>query len=256
MKSITQISGFSIDRFLQVSRRFLLINRKKWAIGFAGAIGLLFVVWFAMNTLGQHNVNSALFTLSLGLGLFQLGGYVITGNILNELNRTGSASQLFTLPASTFEKLFSAWFVTYLCYSFFGILILYLFYLLLGVGNTVFFDIRPDYTLNIFEAEIADHLRTYTVYHSIFLLGAAYFRKYNFLKTALSIILFFAGLAIIFILLFYVFGGEFWNSILYAETILGIRVESAWMLKVVGSVAVTALFLVFAYLRLKNRQVA
>jgi len=256
MKAITQTSGFSIDRFLQVSRRFLFINQKKWAIGFAGAIGLLFVIWFAMNTIGQHNVNSALFTLSFGLGLFQLGGYVITGNIFNELNRSGSASQLFTLPASTFEKLFSAWFITYLCYSFFGILILYLFYLLLGVGNTVFFEIQPDYTQTFFGTGIADHLRTYTIYHSIFLLGAAYFRKYNFLKTAFSIILFFASFGIIFMMLFFVLGDEFLSPILYAETIFGIRFESVWILKVIGSIAVTILFLFFSYLRLKNRQVA
>lgn len=254
MKSITQTSGFSIDRFLQVSRRFLLINQKKWAIGFAGAIGLLFVVWFAMNTLGQHNVNSALFTLSLGLGLFQLGGYVITGNIFNELNRTGSASQLFTLPASTFEKLFSAWFITYLCYSFFGILILYLFYLLLGVGNTVFFEIQSDYTQTFFGTGIADHLRTYTIYHSIFLLGAAYFRKYNFLKTAFSILFFFivVGVLPILFLITIGFSPEFTPETLQ----LDLLAENFYWVRYAIGFFFTILFLVFAYLRLKNRQVA
>lgn len=253
MKTITQTPGFSFDRFLQVCKRFITINQRTWAIGFAGALGLIIAVWLMYNFVGERDILMYGTISSLLQLLYLLGGLIITSSIFNELHNTGSASQLFTLPASTFEKLSAAWFLSYLCYTVIAIILIVLIHAILGFTTDI-----PQHAvhLSIIDMDLFSQVLSYTTYHSIFLLGAVYFHKNNFVKTALSIILFFLSLGIIFIILFFISGAESFSGQISAETIFGLSAGAAWIFRVIISIAITALFLFFSYIRLKNRQVA
>ncbi|MEX0662862.1 MAG: hypothetical protein WEA58_15085 [Balneolaceae bacterium] len=250
MKTITQTSEFSFDRFLQVCKRFMAINQRTWAIGFAGALGLILAVWLMYDFVGERDILMYSTISSLLQLLYLLGGLILTSSIFNELHNTGSASQLFTLPASTFEKLSAAWFLSYVCYTFIAVILIVLLYTILGFTTDI-----PESVVNstITDMDLISQIFSYTTYHSIFFLGAVYFRKNNFMKTALSIILFFLSLVL---LQFLLLATGFGSSILYSETILGFSFESATIFRIVISIAITVLFLFFSYIRLKNRQVA
>lgn len=252
MKTITQTSGFSSDRFLQLCKRFIAINQRTWAIGFAGALGLVIVVWLMQNYLGVSGLMIVVTIRNLTSLLFLLGGLIITSSMFNELHYTSSPSQIYTLPASTFEKLFAAWFLSYFCYTIIGVVIMYFINMILG-----FTPLIPEHhdivtpMADKYGEIIGSSILTYTTYHSIFLLGAVYFRKNNLIKTALCIILFFLSLGVIFILLFFVLGTESFKVQMSAEAIFGLS-----GLRIAISIAVTFLFFFFSYIRLKNRQVA
>lgn len=253
MKTITQTSGFSFDRFLQVCKRLIAINQRTWGIGFAGALGLIVVVWLLYSSVGERDILMYGTISSLLQLLYLLGGLIITSSIFNELHNTGSASQLFTLPASTFEKLSAAWFLSYLCYTVIAIILIVLIHFILGLSTDI-----PNSAINSTRSDIDlfSQILSYTTYHSVFLLGAVYFRKNNFVKTALSIILFFLSLGIIFIIVFFVSGAQSFSGQINAKTIFGFSAGSVLVFRVIISIAITAMFLFFSYIRLKNRQVA
>ncbi len=253
MKAITHTPGFSLDRFILLCKRFITINQRTWGLGFAGALSLILAVWLLYTIVGGHDL--VMYSTIAGLLqlLYILGGLLITSSIFNELHNAGSASQLFTLPAGTFEKFFAAWFLSYLCFTVIAFILIVLIHTILGLTIDI-----PEIAvnLNITDMNLFSQILSYTTYHSIFLLGAVYFRKNNFTKTALSIILFLSSLGIIFIILFYTPGTEIFRGQITDKTIFGFVEEFAWILRIVISIAITVLFLFFSYIRLKNRQVA
>jgi hypothetical protein len=94
-------------------------------------------------------------------------------------------------------------------------------------------------------------------YHSVFLLGAIYFRKNNFLKTLLVIITFFIGLFFIIaiaglILSFMMFTESFSFEYQLIETA---AIWQSFLTYLIG-IFLIALFLLSGYLQLKNKQVA
>lgn len=254
MHTITQTSGFSSDRFLQLCKRFWAVNQKMWTIGFSGALGLLIVIWLGINLIGAPGHNAALAVIPIGLLLYQLGGYALTSTIFSELNSVGSASQMFTLPASSFEKLFSAWFLTYFCFTILSAVTLTILSYIMGTGSSIFFESGMQQTPELSQPDLAGSILTYTIYQSIFLLGAVYFNNNNFLKTVLAMILFFAilGISSILFLNFYTDAESFHIS---TES-LGFLSEGYHWLRILTTVVITGFFISLAYIRLKNRQVA
>lgn len=252
MKTIKQTSGFSSDRFIHLCKRFIAINQRTWAIGFAGAMSLIIAIWllFSFADLPDNLIYSTISTLLQEMYL--LGGLIITSVMFNELHNTGTASQMLTLPASTFEKLFSVWFLSYLCFTIFAFTLIVLIHFIFGLSM----DISGTAVNSTGTGKgLFGQFLSYTVFHSVFLLGAIYFRKNNFVKTLLAIILFFLSFGLIYILLYFISGVDYGSSILYSETIIGLSAGSAWIFGVAISITTAALFLFFSFIRLKNRQI-
>ncbi|REL33465.1 hypothetical protein DYD21_11890 [Rhodohalobacter sp. SW132] len=251
MKSITHTSGFSKDRFFQLIKRTLVLNQKKWGIALAGGFGTLLLLVLIINT---SHTQGRQFVVSIGLILYQFGGYILTAGIFSELNSKSSSPQLFTLPATTFEKFFTAWFLSYFVYTVIVIGLLTLLSMFLGLNPTLLSLPVTDQNLSISNVNMLEKVISFTVYHSIFLLGAAYFKSYNFLKTVLAIVITFA-IFIIFLwnLLFEVLTGK--HSYTYFNELSATPGELT-LIVTLFKAGIAALFLFFSYRQLKNRQVA
>lgn len=251
-------NGFSYDRFLQVSRRTLEVNKRTYILGFGGFFVGLYALWiFAMLFgMGPAEADSSLIILGIGILAYHIGGYVLTSAAFSELQSPDSASQLLTLPATTSEKLWSAWIITFLLYSFLAFSILFGLSFLMWATTELLFGVPVNFNFMMEAVTPVDNALTYLLFNSIFLLGAVIFRGNNFLKTAFSILLFFLFIGIQGIILISLFGPETMQSFTIRPPLF--LQDSAYaklLFKTLYTVPLAALFLTFSYFRLKNRQV-
>ena len=251
MKTINQVNGFSKERFLQVVKRFWVLNQKKWLIGFAGGFGILVLMYLLNSTGPTANFNSGIAVVGVGLTLYKFGGYFLTSGIFNELGKKSSASQMLTLPASTFEKFLAGWFLTYFLYTVVVIGLLYLIGLILGINPILATQQFSDSFVNISNIYFLDTLLTFTAMHSVFFLGSIYFDGNHFLKTLLAIVLFFIGLGIISMIFINLISDDFGFSYQFIHS-----PEKMFFSVSFGKIAVAALFLFLSYRQLQNRQIA
>ena len=262
MKSINQVSGFSKERFLQVVKRFWVLNQKKWLIGFAGGFGILILIYL-MNSYGRISnmgTSSSSYAgqavVGIGLTLYKFGGYFLTSGIFNELGRKSSASQMLTLPASTFEKFAAGWFLTYFLYTVFVVGILYIISIILGVNPTLMsFQVSVPVE-NMSNIHFLDTLLTFTAMHSVFFLGSIYFDGNNFLKTLLATVLFYIGFGIITVIFVTVFYGGVTTGMVSFSANWDFNPMNLMMASVFVKIGVAILFLFLSYRQLQNRQIA
>lgn len=250
--------GFSFARFKQVTYRLLVINKKRYALGIGGTLIGLYAFWLLIGiSNAQPNLRvSSTAILAFGTLIYQIGGYVLTASIFSELQSPGSASQFLTLPATTGEKLLSGWMISYVLYTATSFAGLTLLLILMRFSGNLFFGAEIQNMFRLTEIYLNNVVLVYLVFNSVFLLGAAYFKGNNFLKTAFSILLFFAFSGFLVIIITFLMGP---NNIAFTIAPLSLLNTDNELLKILFqlsyTVPLTALFLTFSYLRLKNRQV-
>lgn len=259
MKSLPMTPGFSFARLKQIITRLMIINKKTYALGVGGTLVGLYAFWLMMAIFNSENspLEISMGALTLGTYVYRFAGYLLTASIFNELHSPGSASQFLTLPATTGEKLFSSWIISFVLYTivaFIGISLLLCVIILTG---NLFFDLELHSLSELFNAYVKNMSLSYLFFNSVFLLGAVYFKGNNFLKTAFSILLFLAFVGFLLIAIISFAGPEnltFWIALPYL-----FETDSKLLLLLVEllfTLPLTALFLTFSYFRLKNRQVA
>jgi hypothetical protein len=266
MESKKQSSSFSVSRFWLVVLRFWKLNQKNWLIGLLGAAGLIFSFWLliginlfspAESAGPGQMVNPTAMISGPAMFFYLIGGLVLTSYIFYEIHTPVRAYQLFTLPASTLEKFMAAWFVSSVLYTIGVMVSIFLLSLMTETIAAFRFENWSLFTLfNPFQTEQMESIGNYFFYQSIFLLGAVYFRKNNFLKTVLVIITFFIGMFFIVAVLglFLTFFVADQVSIDMDLSEMGGRIPVViWQ---IGRLAFIGLMLLFGYLQLKNRQVA
>ncbi len=165
----------------------------------AGAV----IVLSALTTLGVVTMSpgsrptSSGFYLGYFINLLFLGGFIVTSLSFREVGQNGGGIFYLTLPGSAFEKLLSKLLMTSVGF---------------GVGSLIFMTAVAAVSegidslifgfghgmLNPFDPAPLTMLLRYLLLQSVFLLGSIWFRKTAFLKTALWIVIFGAGLAAIF----------------------------------------------------------
>jgi hypothetical protein len=179
---------FSPARFYYLIKRYYSLNYKTMLLAFLGVAGVLAIIG-ALATIGKttyrHDVLVALFYV-----VMFLAGFILTSGIFNELHKPERSIHYITLPASSFEKLFSAWVQSTLFYFIFSIITFYIAYLLSSVLAFWWLG-TPISWFNIFSTGFIKMCGLFMVIHSIFFFGAVYFRGANFLKTIFAIFLFF-----------------------------------------------------------------
>jgi len=251
MKKIEPLNRFSIPRFVQLCKRTVELNISSWLMGLAAVVGILLIIWFFPISTGGNawhgfRIESL---LPAALFFFVVGGLFITSSLFNELHSPTTAFQHLTLPATALEKLLSAWIISTVLYTLASLVIYFLLTLIIqlitGLTTTADLSIRLFYLLDF---SIADSVVSYYYYHSIFLLGAVYFVKNNFLKTLLSIVLVVSTLIVITGLVFFVSAGTL--AFQFSTDDLGSGVIHTI------SILFSLFMLTFAWIRLKNRQVA
>lgn len=258
MKSITISNRFSFDRVWLLTVRFFEINKRSWTLGYIGVAGGILSLQLLMGIYG-HAASISLTMMMHGFALhvaYPIAGLLLTTSIFKELQSTDTTPQLLLLPATNVEKLFSSWIMSYLAYSIFaistvlGLILIEGFLSDLFQYRTINGTVEVEGSMTPTFSSYASAIFYYFFYNSIFLLGAVWFRKYNFLKTALTIILFFI-VSIFFINFLTITTG---SQLMFFQTLTG----EGHVADYGGSVMrllLAFLFLFFAYKRLKNRQI-
>ncbi len=251
-------NGFTFERCKQVIRRTFEMNKRTYALGFGGAFVGLYSIWLLVMLFGFSPEGSETSAMILGVGIlvYHVAGYVLTATIFSELQSPDSASQLLTLPATSGEKLFSSWVITFVLYTFVSFFVLTVLLLLMFVTGDFFIGQSVNLADSAAATDPLQNTLSYMLFNSVFMLGAVYFRGNNFLKTAFSILLFFLFLGIQGIILINLFGSGTMQSFTIRPPIFLQNLEHAalWF-QAIYTLPLTALFLVFSYFRLKNRQV-
>ena len=261
MNSIKQERGFSKERFFQVVKRLWILNQKKWLIGFAGGVGILILIYL-INAFGNFSPASSesgtivgVAVVGLGLTLYKYGGYFLTSGIFNELGKKSSASQMLTLPASNLEKFAAGWILTYLIYTTVVVGLLYITGIVLGINPILTSQQLSDPVVNMSNIYFLDALLTFTAFHSVFFLGSIYFDGSNFLKTLLSIVVFFITVGILALIFFAAFSSES-TEVVNLSFNMGFDPNNIVMTAAFFKIGVAVLFLFLSYRQLQNRQIA
>lgn len=173
---------FSFNRLLLLGKRQVAGNLNGLLIAFAAIAGSLLVI--ALLT-GYSSPASLMDIGPLFYVVLFVGGFVFTSNIFAELHSPQKSIPFLTLPVSKLERLVNAWLLTAILFPILAFLafalVLLLAYLILSIPI-------PAGAFEMFwSAKALKIVILYFITQSIFLFGAVYFRKHNFLKTLLSL---------------------------------------------------------------------
>ncbi|MEE4176944.1 MAG: hypothetical protein V2I46_05485 [Bacteroides sp.] len=173
---------FSFNRLFLLGKRQVVGNFSGLLIAFAAIAGSLLVI--ALLT-GYSSPTSLLNIGPLFYVVLFIGGFVFTSNIFAELHSPQKSIPFLTLPVSKLERLVNAWLLTAILFPILAFiafsLVLLLAYLILGI------PIPAGAFAMLWSAKALKIVILYFITQSIFLFGAVYFRKHNFLKTLLSL---------------------------------------------------------------------
>ncbi len=171
-----------IHRLYFLIRRHILSNGKSWLIAYGAIAGALLVLTLFRGYFQPTDIGGL---TGLYFVVMFIGGYIFTAGIFGELHQPQRSYQYLTLPVSTTERLLSAWLITAFLFPAVAILTMAL---IVFIGNLVLnftLDVTP--FAGVFSPGSWSSLKVYWITQSMFLLGAAYFRGYNFLKTVLAL---------------------------------------------------------------------
>jgi hypothetical protein len=196
------------------------------------------------------------------MAILLLAGTIFTSTSFAALGDHRKAIPWLTLPATHFEKYLVAWLYTVLIF-----LLVYtaLFYGVVAIAiNIRTFPGHKPRMLNIFQPPIIWIFPLYTFLHGIAFLGAIYFKRIHFIKTAFAFFIFFA------VLVFFnhvtldllldkpvaaapPFGGvRLYNNGSYQDLSIARHVQDNIMFGLLTGLTVT--FWVAAFYRLKEKQ--
>lgn len=175
----------NINRLYLLTRRHIFSNAKGWLVAFGAVSGALLVISLLTAYFNPENLPNLAPTY---ITIMFIGGYILTSNIFSELHDTRKATHYLTVPVSTTERLLSAWLLTAVVFPILSMLLITLIILIANLLMNLTLDFQP--FQQVFYNGGYRIFRTYLITQSIFLLGAAYFRKNNFLKTVLTMFVF------------------------------------------------------------------
>jgi len=250
---------FSLKRFTQLLLRQRMLNMKTWLIAMISVAGfILFVAFLVQMTSPVPDVWMKTFEI-LGIISFVVMGLVFGSLAFSEMGTYSRSLQFVTLPASRFEKFFSAWLVTSVFYIIFAVAILFVTSLLMTLVSMGLYE-GSFIVFNPFTEQFGNALLAFFIAHSFFFLGAVWFRKGAFFKTLLTLfvvnVITNVWMAILFFIIINPFklltgaGGAVFNfdGSIVSEQLL------SW--SVMGFFSVLALFMLLtAWVRFKEREV-
>jgi len=247
---------FDIKRVYLLIIRFLRMYTSPALIAFTAVSALLLVILLLTSI--DLQINDETF-LGITLPFVMLGGYIFSSMAYPELNSSVKGNFYLTLPASPLDRLAAGWLLTGPAYVILSMVLLFLLSLLTAIfGSTVFG--YPFMLHNIFEENVIKVFGIYLVTQTLFLTGAAYFKRFNFFKVILSIVVVgFVVSAYSGILSLLVFGGSGFNGsfpgdadpitkAFFEQTFPDIAAFVFWGL-------MGPFFLLVTYFRIKEREV-
>ncbi len=104
---------FNLKRFTQLLKRDFLLHRKKTLMAIILIILALFIFTIIGHNLININAGGGLQVILLSFfGLLIFGGGFLTSSNLGDLNSAAKRTNYLSIPASSFEKVFSKWLYT------------------------------------------------------------------------------------------------------------------------------------------------
>ena len=177
---------FNLTRLGLLLKRQLIGNGLKYITGIAIGTGVVLMISLAP-LLGGGSASIGQLYQS-GLITYVIGGVIMTSMTFAEINRPETGYQLMTLPASSLEKFTSTWLFTSIVYSVMAFVALTLGACLLYVLGLFNLPVEG----KIFSTnEMWMAFKQYFIANTIFLAGAAAFKRNAFFKTLLSIMIVF-----------------------------------------------------------------
>ncbi|HEU4472325.1 MAG TPA: hypothetical protein VFR58_14635 [Flavisolibacter sp.] len=196
-----------MNQFFDQKRFSLLVlkhwadNKKRYTLSLLAYMGLL-ITWFLFGLIIEgipegHGLPEEIQLTTFFFSLFAVGTFYAS-QYFSDLGSREKGSHLLLVPASSFEKLLCSLFFTVIV---FPILMIACFYLvdvsMVTIANSFSggsISKGKSTVANIFEAELIRFNTKQTIYlllfffsvQSLFLLGSAYFKKYNFIKTIIT----------------------------------------------------------------------
>lgn len=248
-------SFFDINRFKYLIQRDFSINYKTMLIasgaitGFLMFIGTLTII-FGGKSMNEQNI------LGMILPTLIIAGLISTSLVFSELNSPHRGYLYLTLPASAFEKLIASWLATSVFHVIFSLVLLFIlnvYYIIIAEA----FTSQSVPLINIFSIEVLKPFAIYMVFQAVFLLGAIYFRRVNFLKTLLA--------GFILVVVFSIYSGILAKIMFNHFSIDGVNRSLEFKYTTENVIAPIAkylfwfgvgpFFLIVSYFRLKERQV-
>lgn len=251
MNRLNPTNTFSLARFTHLCKRAFILNQRQWIIGLLASTGIVVVIWMVptLMILNESGGNRFEYLIPTALMIFTLWGLLLTSDIFQELSSPSTAFQSLTVPATSAEKFLSAWFLTTFVFLFVTITTIYLIALLsslilwISEGSFSGFNIY-----NPFDETTVSFVLNYLFLNSLFLFGAIYFRKNNFLKTIVAFIAMMISILILWTIVGWVY-----------VVLLGLdQFSFEYMTTIFGPLfrcVITTTVLLLSYVSLKRQQV-
>ena len=179
---MTLQNHFSPRRFLLLFKRDLIQGYKVLLITSAAVIGTLLLI-LLLSSAGKTGED---FHEGLFLPLLWLGGLIFTSLCFKESHSVNQIHQWLMTPASPLEKFMEK---LLLSTVFYVLALLAGFFLATCLNSLIYLMIFKQ-TVPLFnpaQSWLWFNIGHYMIIQSIFFLGAVWFRKYNFVKTVLSL---------------------------------------------------------------------
>ena len=181
---------FDLKRFGHLLKRESFSNLKLFVIALGAVSGILLIV-FLISVLQWDNSGRLIDTRWEAHQYFFIPPYIIIGVLFTslaykDLLHVNKAYVCLTLPVSNFERTLSMLLMTTVVYTILFVIYYWFFSVLLNALGMI---ISPrEFVFFDFTAEpVVKAIKLYLVIQSIFLLGAAAFKKFPFLFTLLTI---------------------------------------------------------------------
>lgn len=179
-------SCFSMNRFSLLLLRQKMLHLKTWLIAMISVAGFnMFIAFLTQMSSSVPDVWITPFT-NFGTIAFVIMGLVFASLSFSEMGTYSRSLQFVTLPASRFEKFFTAWLVSSVFYIIFAIVTLFATSLVMALISMGLYE-GSFLVFNPMTPEFGKAVIAFFIAHSFFFLGAVWFRKAAFFKTLLAL---------------------------------------------------------------------
>lgn len=249
---------FSFRRLFLLGKRQIAGNLSGLLIAFAAIAGALLVI----SLLSGYSNPASLSRLGpLYYVVLFIGGFVFTSNIFAEMSTPQRSIPYLTLPVSKLERLTNAWLLTAVIYPILALLVIAL---IVGLAHLLLGVPMQAGTMGVVWSQNAlSIVLIYVITQSVFLFGAIYFRKHNFIKTLLSLFVFQIIISIFMAFTVYLLFGKFQFSeeVMVQQTNLSPAMERFFthtlveIAKIGFNYLMVPFFLMLTWFGIKERQV-
>ena len=234
-----------LNRTLYLSKKSIII----WLCVYVGMV--LLINLFSINNEG---FNATTLITSSFIYMFMYGMNFTAG--MNRIfHKPTKAFSFLTLPVSNFEKLIVVWLVSSLFYSAFCAFLIYSV-IELSAFSYNYFAGTPMFYLDI--TDILKMSLYYMVFHSAYLFGSIFFKKAQFLKTSLSLIVLFTIIIIALLLSYKFVIHDIWRSeikFLQKFDIVYPRISNIHFISIITYYVTPILLLIATYFRIKEKEI-